>query len=65
VDVHVRPQTTSGPKSVGRERGTTAAPRAALALDLRRERYPFFAGAGPQAPLLGVDLVAHLASTGQ
>jgi hypothetical protein len=37
--------------------GTDTDPRAALTLDLRREHYPFFAGARP-SDLLRVDLVA-------
>ena len=37
--------------------GTAADPRATLTLDLRREHYPFVAGAGPST-LLRVDLIA-------
>jgi hypothetical protein len=37
--------------------GTADSPRASLTLDLRREHYPFVAGAGPSA-LMRVDLIA-------
>jgi hypothetical protein len=37
--------------------GTADKPRAELALELRREHYPFFAGTGPTA-LVSIDVVA-------
>ncbi|MBL8927834.1 MAG: hypothetical protein JNM77_16620 [Pseudonocardia sp.] len=42
--------------------GAAGSPRAPLTLDLRREHYPFFAGAGPSA-LTRVDLIARFGST--
>ena len=43
--------------------GTADAPRAALTLDLRREHYPFFAGAAGPAALTDVTLLARTDAT--